>query len=58
MTDEIELKNTIITHTRHISCDGGEGIMGHPKVYFEIKSEPNEIYCNYCGKHFVYKEKD
>jgi uncharacterized Zn-finger protein len=39
--------------SRHVSCDGGGGELGHPKVYFEIKEGVEEVYCPYCSKHFI-----
>lgn len=43
-------------NTRHVSCDGGKGSLGHPKVYYEIKKDTNKVRCGYCGKTFIYKE--
>jgi uncharacterized Zn-finger protein len=43
-----------VVYERHISCDGGGGALGHPKIYLEIKSGINEIDCPYCGQHFEY----
>ncbi len=48
----------VIVKDRHVSCDGGSGELGHPKVYLEIKEGVNEIYCPYCNKHFVYREPE
>ncbi|MCE2992843.1 MAG: zinc-finger domain-containing protein [Alphaproteobacteria bacterium] len=41
---------------RHVSCDGGSGALGHPKVYLEIKKDKNIIDCPYCGKKFVIQD--
>lgn len=46
-----------IVNERHVSCDGGQGELGHPKVYLEIKKGVEKIDCPYCGKTFEYKEK-
>ena len=32
-----------VVYERHISCDGGGGALGHPKIYLEIKSGVDEI---------------
>lgn len=48
-------EQSVIVHDRYVSCDGGQGILGHPKVYLEIKADVDEVYCPYCSKHFVYK---
>ena len=49
--------NTIVVSKRHVSCDGGGTITGHPKIYLEIDHDTNEIYCPYCSQHFVYEEE-
>ena len=40
--------------TDKVMCDGGDGELGHPAVYFKIKKE-QEIICNYCNKKFIKK---
>jgi len=42
----------IETSSKRISCDGGGGALGHPKVYFEFKAEEKRITCSYCGQVF------
>jgi uncharacterized Zn-finger protein len=49
--------NTIISNNRHVSCDGGNGNLGHPKIYLEITPDSNEIFCPYCSQHFIYQDK-
>jgi uncharacterized Zn-finger protein len=45
-----------IVNQKDVSCDGGNGPLGHPKVYLQIKHDKSEITCPYCGKEFVYVE--
>lgn len=47
--------NIVYTDHRKVSCNGGQGVSGHPKVYLEIKEEIGKIDCPYCNKLFVYK---
>lgn len=42
---------------RTVSCDGGGGELGHPKVYLEIKPNESSIICPYCSTEFVLKTK-
>jgi uncharacterized Zn-finger protein len=42
-----------VTSTR-VACDGGPGVLGHPKVYLTLSKE-GQIECPYCGKRFVLK---
>lgn len=48
---------TEITHSRSISCDGGKGPLGHPKVFFTIANNATEVTCPYCSKLFIYEPK-
>ena len=43
--------NIEIVSSKKVSCDGGGGALGHPKVYLEMGDE-NEIVCPYCSKLF------
>ncbi|XP_014204110.1 NADH dehydrogenase [ubiquinone] iron-sulfur protein 6, mitochondrial [Copidosoma floridanum] len=40
--------------SRIVSCDGGGGPLGHPKVYINL-DKPGNHSCGYCGLRF-YKE--
>lgn len=42
-----------VTGTR-VACDGGDGALGHPKVYLEM-GEENFIDCPYCDRRFKLK---
>jgi uncharacterized Zn-finger protein len=37
--------------TSAVSCDGGNGAYGHPKVYLRIRD--TQIMCPYCSRLFV-----
>ncbi len=50
-----ESAEVINTETAQVSCDGGGGALGHPRVYLQIKPEVGEIECPYCGRRFVLK---
>ncbi|MEL7130650.1 MAG: zinc-finger domain-containing protein [Pseudomonadota bacterium] len=43
----------IVEHHR-VSCNGGGGALGHPKVFYELGDE-GEVICGYCGRHFIFK---
>lgn len=45
-TEEVE--------TTRVACDGGEGALGHPRVWLSI-GEDGFVECNYCDKRFVLK---
>ena len=49
---EIKPEIKVVTHWTG-ACDGGEGALGHPRVYLTISRETGEVVCPYCGKKFV-----
>jgi uncharacterized Zn-finger protein len=42
---------TIAVTERVVACDGGGGVLGHPRVYLRIVH--NEVVCPYCSRRFV-----
>lgn len=45
---------TIIVETRRVSCDGGGGALGHPKVFMEMGAD-DFVVCKYCDRRFQMK---
>ena len=43
---------TIIIARTRVACDGGEGALGHPRVYLEMGSETSVV-CGYCDRRYV-----
>ncbi|CAI2734493.1 unnamed protein product [Schistosoma spindalis] len=39
-----------------ISCDGGGGALGHPKIYINL-DQPGNHTCGYCGLRFYLDKK-
>ncbi len=50
--DAMEPAETIETDSEVLSCDGGGGALGHPRVYLNMEGR-GEIDCPYCGRRFV-----
>lgn len=50
-----EAAETIHTESAQVSCDGGGGALGHPRVYLQINTEVGEIECPYCSRRYVLK---
>jgi uncharacterized Zn-finger protein len=43
----------VIHVTEHrVVCDGGNGALGHPRVFLEM-GEATEVTCPYCDRLFV-----
>lgn len=53
----IKNKVTEVLHvtSKKISCDGGAGSMGHPKVYLNM-GDKDYVSCPYCSKIFTISE--
>ncbi|MCF6221969.1 MAG: zinc-finger domain-containing protein [Robiginitomaculum sp.] len=45
---------TVMVNTHSVSCDGGGGADGHPKVFMDM-GQADEVSCKYCGKRFAIK---
>lgn len=44
----------IEVETKKVSCDGGGGALGHPKVWYDM-GEDDFVECGYCDRRFVLK---
>lgn len=51
----MQVIETIIVNKTSVSCDGGGGALGHPKIYLTI-SEGGKIICPYCSRTFKLAE--
>ncbi|AHC73615.1 hypothetical protein P856_394 [Candidatus Endolissoclinum faulkneri L5] len=36
-----------------VKCDGGDELMGHPRIFLEIAKEENKVICPYCSKIYI-----
>ncbi|MBT8417694.1 MAG: zinc-finger domain-containing protein [Silicimonas sp.] len=43
---------------RRVACDGGEGALGHPRVWLLIDPDTNWVECGYCDKRYIYAGTD
>lgn len=51
MTNSQSDKVEIVT-SRRVSCTGGGGALGHPKVFMDMAGD-NSVRCKYCDR--IYK---
>ncbi len=45
----------IRVHEHRIACDGGDGALGHPRVFLELAHDATggmSATCPYCGREF------
>jgi len=48
----VEAPEIIEVDDTRVSCDGGDGTLGHPLVYLEMGDE-GFVECPYCDRRFV-----
>ena len=48
----IEVPEIIECDETRVACDGGGGVLGHPKVYLEM-GDQTYVECPYCDRRFV-----
>ena len=41
----------ISVHDRTVACDGGNGALGHPRVFLHI--ETDRVMCPYCSRLYI-----
>ncbi len=51
---QMEPTEIIDVDSETVACDGGEGALGHPRVFLNMKGQ-GQIDCPYCGRRFVLK---
>ena len=49
----VDAPETQIVTTWKVACDGGEGALGHPRVWLSIPQETGFVECGYCDKRYV-----
>ena len=47
---------TEIVSKYRVSCDGGEGALGHPRVWLSIPHDTGWVDCGYCDKRFIHED--
>ncbi len=47
-----EPPEVVVVHEHRVSCDGGGGALGHPRVYLEMGAK-GFVECGYCDRRFV-----
>ncbi len=48
----VDAPEIVQVRSHRVSCDGGDGPLGHPRVYMEM-GEAHSVDCPYCDRHFV-----
>ena len=50
-TPRLGLVETLLASGRVVACDGGDGPLGHPRVWLRI--EGTQTFCPYCSRLYV-----
>jgi uncharacterized Zn-finger protein len=48
----LDAPETETVTTTRVSCDGGGGASGHPRVWLQIPLDEGYVECPYCDKRF------
>ncbi len=47
---------TEIVSAWRVACDGGEGALGHPRVWLSLSRVTGDVVCGYCDKKFIHED--
>ena len=56
-TMTIPAPETEVVTTWKVACDGGEGALGHPRVWLTIPHDSGFVECGYCDKKYEIDRK-
>lgn len=51
-----EVQEVKIVSSYRIACDGGEGALGHPRVWLQIPPDVGYVVCPYCDCKYVHED--
>lgn len=51
----IDPPETQIVSTWRVACDGGEGALGHPRVWLSIPEDRGWVDCGYCDTRYIHE---
>lgn len=52
MSQPTDPPETVVVDQQDVSCDGGGGVLGHPRVYLTLE-RGGRVECPYCDRLFV-----
>jgi uncharacterized Zn-finger protein len=47
-----------VTTATRVACDGGDGALGHPRVYLTIDRDTGYVVCPYCDKLYIAADRE
>ena len=52
----IDAPETEIVDQWRVACDGGEGALGHPRVWLSLSRVTGWVECGYCDKKYIHRD--
>ena len=52
----IDPPETEIVSAWRVACDGGEGALGHPRVWLSLPHDSGAVECGYCDKKYIHED--
>lgn len=49
----IQAQEVKTTDKSRVACDGGEGALGHPRVFLSVPEDEKGVECPYCDALYV-----
>ncbi len=53
VADNLPPPETETVTSMRVACDGGEGALGHPRVWLSIDPKTGFVDCGYCDKRYI-----
>ncbi|MFC2970420.1 zinc-finger domain-containing protein [Acidimangrovimonas pyrenivorans] len=50
-----QVPETEVVSSWKVACDGGEGALGHPRVWLTIPHDTGFVECGYCDKRYIHE---
>ena len=50
----VDVPEQEVTDAWRVACDGGEGALGHPRVWLQIPDGVGFVDCGYCDKRYIH----
>ncbi len=52
----IDAPETKIVNSYRVACDGGEGALGHPRVWLSLPHSTGWVECPYCDCKYIHED--
>ena len=56
VSDNLPPPESEVVTAMRVACDGGEGALGHPRVWLSIDPKTGYVDCGYCDKRYIHSD--